>query len=106
MTCFIIYPFIANWYQYIFLLIPFGMSSGICNTLINSLVSKEVDPTLIGGAFGLSASIGSLTRIIAPSISGLLVDHIGIEGPYVLSFLLSGLILLLTHTHVLKEKNL
>jgi len=90
--CFLIYPFINGIIQYIILLAPFGITSGIANTLISSAVSKEVDPKLIGGAFGISASVGSLTRIIAPFIGGWSIDNIGIEAPYILSFFITILI--------------
>jgi len=101
--CFGLYPLIGSVKYYILLLVPFGASSGITNTLISSIVSPEVGNTSIGGAFGLLASIGSLTRIIAPSIAGFMIDRIGVNAPYILSCFISISILFFFKLKLKKE---
>jgi MFS transporter, DHA1 family, tetracycline resistance protein len=59
------------------ILAPTSFSGGILNTVINSAITKSVTPAEIGGALGLSASIESATRVIAPSLGGLLLDAVG-----------------------------
>lgn len=55
-------------------LLPIAMSGGILNTVINSALSKSVAPIETGGILGLSASLESLTRVIAPSLGTLLLQ--------------------------------
>lgn len=55
-------------------LAPTAVAGGILNTVINSAISKLVQPQEVGGILGLSASIESATRVIAPSLGGLLLD--------------------------------
>lgn len=56
-------------------LAPTAVAGGILNTVINSSISKLVPPHEIGGILGLSASIEAATRVIAPSLGGLLLDQ-------------------------------
>jgi len=62
----------------IFLMIAltlFGFGCGILNTLIQSNISKLVEQSELGGTLGISASIGSLTRVFAPIVGGFLIDN-------------------------------
>jgi DHA1 family tetracycline resistance protein-like MFS transporter len=56
---------------------PTAFAGGVLNTVINSAISKSVAPAEIGGMLGLSASLESATRVIAPSLGGLLLDQVG-----------------------------
>jgi DHA1 family tetracycline resistance protein-like MFS transporter len=56
---------------------PTAVAGGILNTVINSAVTKLVQPQEVGGILGLSASIESATRVISPSLGGLLLDQVG-----------------------------
>jgi MFS family permease len=67
--------------QHLLVLVPLGAVSGVSNTLVSSLVSKEVDPTLRGGTLGLSAALGSLTRVVAPLVGTYMVQHSGPSTP-------------------------
>jgi DHA1 family tetracycline resistance protein-like MFS transporter len=60
---------------------PLAASGGILNTIINSALSKSVHPEEVGGTLGLSASLESLTRVIAPSLGGFLLGSIGAWAP-------------------------
>lgn len=55
-------------------LVPFSLSSGALNTLINSLITKHVKSHEIGGALGITSSVGSLTRVIAPVVGSQLLQ--------------------------------
>jgi DHA1 family tetracycline resistance protein-like MFS transporter len=79
--------------QQALVVIPLSLASGVCNTIISTLVSQEVDPALYGGALGLSAAIGSLTRVMAPAMGGVLVEYL---GPHTPGYCCSGICLYLT----------
>jgi len=64
-------------------LIPLGLASGLVNTLINSKVSKEVDNEHIGGTLGVSAALGSMTRMVASPAAGFFVEKFGSGTPFV-----------------------
>jgi len=71
-------------------LFPVSLSSGLLSTLINSEITKQVKQSEVGGTLGLSASIGSLTRVIAPMCSGYLIDRFGVWCPGLLGGILMG----------------
>eukprot|EP01125_Pyxidicula_operculata_P014211 TRINITY_DN4730_c0_g1_i1.p1 TRINITY_DN4730_c0_g1~~TRINITY_DN4730_c0_g1_i1.p1 ORF type:complete len:449 (-),score=71.94 TRINITY_DN4730_c0_g1_i1:74-1420(-) len=81
---YVLYALTTDSYQQIVVLIPLGMASGLANTLITTRVTHEVDQTLMGGALGVSAALGSLTRIISPPAGGWLIDQVGPGFPFYL----------------------
>lgn len=62
-------------------LTPTAISGGILNTLLSSTLTKAVAPQEIGGILGLSASVESSTRIIAPILGGALLEKVGTWSP-------------------------
>jgi len=62
-------------------LTPTAISGGILNTLLSSTLTKAVAPQEIGGILGLSASVESSTRIIAPILGGALLERVGTWSP-------------------------
>jgi DHA1 family tetracycline resistance protein-like MFS transporter len=60
---------------------PNSMAGGILNTMLSSTLTKSVAPQEIGGILGLSASVESSTRIIAPTAGGFLLQQVGIWAP-------------------------
>jgi len=60
---------------------PTALSGGLLNTLLSSTLTKAVAPQEIGGILGLSASVESATRIIAPLLGGVLLQQIGAWAP-------------------------
>jgi DHA1 family tetracycline resistance protein-like MFS transporter len=77
------------------ILIPIALSAGILNTIINSLLSKSVYPEEVGGTMGLSSSLESLTRIIAPVLGGVMLGQVGTWAPGIFGAILMGLVLYL-----------
>jgi len=63
------------------ILAPASFSGGLLNTLLSSTLTKAVSPDEIGGILGLSASVESSTRIIAPIIGGALLQELGTWAP-------------------------
>ena len=60
---------------------PNSMAGGILTTMLSSTLTKAVAPHEIGGILGLSASIESSTRIIAPTLGGFLLQQVGTWAP-------------------------
>ena len=62
-------------------LLPTSFAGGILNTLLSSTLTKAVTPQEVGGILGLSASVESSTRILAPIIGGALLQQLGAWAP-------------------------
>lgn len=62
-------------------LAPTAFAGGILNTVLSSALTKAVQPQEIGGILGLSASIESATRVIAPTLGGILLERLGAWSP-------------------------
>ncbi len=60
---------------------PVSVAGGVLNTVINSALSKAVTPGEVGGTLGLSSSLEALTRVISPSIGGLMLERLGTAAP-------------------------
>jgi predicted MFS family arabinose efflux permease len=74
------------------ILAPTAFAGGILNTVLSSALTKVVEPQEIGGILGLSASIESATRVIAPTLGGILLGRIGTWAPGAFgAILLAGL---------------
>jgi DHA1 family tetracycline resistance protein-like MFS transporter len=62
-------------------LIPLSLATGILNTVLSSALTKAVHPEEVGGTLGLSTSLDSLTRVLAPSLGGVLLQRLGPWAP-------------------------
>jgi MFS transporter, DHA1 family, tetracycline resistance protein len=58
-------------------LAPLALAGGVLNTVISSLITKAVHRDEVGGALGFSASLESLTRVLAPALGGVLIARLG-----------------------------
>ena len=63
------------------ILAPTALAGGVLNTVLSSALTKAVEPQEIGGILGLSASIESATRVIAPTLGGILLGRLGAWAP-------------------------
>jgi DHA1 family tetracycline resistance protein-like MFS transporter len=66
-------------------LTPLCFAISIQNTVSQSVLSKTVGPTEIGGAFGLSSAVQNVGSIAAPIIGGLIIGSLGTWAPGVLA---------------------
>lgn len=85
----------SNTLTFMLILLPLGILSGVSNTLISSLVSKTVDPSKVGGALGVSAALGSLSRIIGPTVTSYMSQSISLSSPPLVCASISFLLILL-----------
>jgi DHA1 family tetracycline resistance protein-like MFS transporter len=69
-------------------LIPIALAGGVLNTVLNSALTKSATAEEVGGILGLSASLESLTRALAPFAGGVLLDSVGGWAPGIISALI------------------
>jgi DHA1 family tetracycline resistance protein-like MFS transporter len=81
------WAFVPNLATLLIVLAPLSAANGVLNTVLNSALTKSVYPEEVGGTLGLSASIESLSRVIAPSAGGVLLQSLGTWAPGVFSAL-------------------
>jgi predicted MFS family arabinose efflux permease len=62
-------------------MLPLMGGGWIANTIITSGISKAVEPAEIGGMLGISTSVENITRVISPTVGGLLFGIFGIWAP-------------------------
>ncbi|MCA9963587.1 MAG: MFS transporter [Anaerolineales bacterium] len=74
-------------------LIPLALAGGIFNTVINSALTKAVTREEVGGMLGLSAALESLTRVIAPSSGGVLIQLLGTAAPGVVGAIITAVLI-------------
>lgn len=73
-------------------LTPTAIAGGVLNTILASTLTKAVEPQEVGGILGLSTSIESLTRVIAPTLGGALLGWAGTAAPGIFSAAMLGLL--------------
>ena len=61
------------------------MAGGVLGTVLQSMISKAVKAEEIGGMLGISGSLEALTRVIAPTVGGLLIQRLGTWAPGIFS---------------------
>ncbi len=85
---FFLWGMVPNVITLLIVLIPIAFGGGVLNTVINGALSKSVYPEEIGGTLGISASVESLTRVIAPALGGVLLMYFNAWGPAIFSGLI------------------
>jgi len=76
-----IWAFTPNLIVLLLVLIPMAVAIGILGAIINSALSRSVYPQEVGSTLGISASLESLTRVIGPSLGGVLLGQVGTWSP-------------------------
>jgi DHA1 family tetracycline resistance protein-like MFS transporter len=79
------WAFTPNVITLLVIMVPLAFSGGILNTILNSSLTKAVTSEEVGGTLGLSTSLESLTRVIAPSLGGFLLGQLGAWAPGLLA---------------------
>jgi MFS family permease len=73
-------------------MVPLAVGGGMMRPVINSLITKCVEPEEVGGMLGISVSFVSAANAIAPLIGGVLFQAIGPRAPF---FFGGGLMIIL-----------
>jgi len=82
-------------------LLPMSLSGGVLNTVIQSSISKSVSREEVGGMLGIASSLEAFTRVIGPTIGGLLLERLGVWAPGVFSAVLMAWVVLFTYRKVI-----
>jgi DHA1 family tetracycline resistance protein-like MFS transporter len=82
------WSFAPNVIIFLIIMILLACSGGILSAILNSVLTKAVYQEEVGGTLGLSASLESLTRQIAPSQGGYLLEQVGRWTPGVVASLI------------------
>jgi DHA1 family tetracycline resistance protein-like MFS transporter len=85
--------FVPNLIFLLIVITPMPLAGGLLNTVINSSITKSVFPEEVGGALGLSGSLDSLARVIAPTIAGVMLQQMGAPSLGISAFLIMALVL-------------
>lgn len=73
-------------------LIPLAFSGGVLNTVVNSSLTKVVRVEEVGGILGLAAALESATRVISPTLGGILLDYLGSWAPGIMGAFITALL--------------
>jgi len=87
------------------IMLPLAVGGGMLNTVINSAITKAVTPEEIGGTLGISTSIESASRVIAPSAGGFLLQSLGAWAPGLVSAALMAWAILFTYLQIIRVKD-
>lgn len=82
------WAFTAQLWVLLIVMVPLAISGGVLNTVLQSAVSKSVSRDEIGGILGISGSLEAVTRVIAPTVGGFLLQQVGRWAPGVFSALI------------------
>ena len=86
-------------------MLPLAVGGGMLNTVINSAISKAVSRQEIGGTLGISTSLESVSRVIAPSAGGFLLQNLGAWAPGIVSALLILWAILFSYRRIILGKS-
>lgn len=82
------WAFVPNLVVLLIIMLPLALSGGVLGTVIQSAITKAVQPQEIGGILGISGALESLTRVIAPIVGGYLLGNLGTWAPGIFSAVL------------------
>jgi MFS family permease len=85
-------------------MLPLALAGGVLNTVIQSAITKAISRDELGGTLGLSASLESITRVIAPTVGGFLLQHLGTWAPGMLSAILMGWAVAFAYENIVLKK--
>ncbi len=82
------WAFVPNLPVLLVVMLPLALSGGVLNTVIQSALTKAVTRDEIGGTLGLAGALEAVTRVIAPTVGGLLLGNLGTWAPGIFSAIL------------------
>ena len=82
------WAFTAQLWLLLVVILPLALSGGVLNTVVQSAISKSVSRDEVGGILGISGSLEAITRVIAPTLGGFLIQQVGRWAPGIFSALI------------------
>jgi DHA1 family tetracycline resistance protein-like MFS transporter len=84
-------------------LIPLAFAGGVLNTVVNSALTKVVQPEEVGGILGLSAALESITRVLSPTLGGVLLDFLGAWAPGIIGAIITAWLSTFVYRHIFQK---
>jgi DHA1 family tetracycline resistance protein-like MFS transporter len=81
-------------------ILPLGLSGGVLNTVLQSAITKSVSRDEVGGILGISGSLEAITRVIAPTLGGFLIQQVGRWAPGIFSALIMAWVITFVYRRV------
>ncbi|MFN8471460.1 MAG: MFS transporter [Anaerolineae bacterium] len=81
-------------------MIPVSFGGGVLSPSINSLITKSVDATEVGGILGISAAFVSGANAIAPVMGGLIWQTMGPRWPFWIWGVLMGVLFVVAYFRI------
>jgi len=85
-------------------MLPIAVSGGTLNTVLRSVITKLVDRREVGGVLGIQTSAESLTRVIGPTIGGLLIGQFGTSAPGIFGAVVLVLLLPYAYSQLIRHR--
>jgi MFS transporter, DHA1 family, tetracycline resistance protein len=97
------WAFTTNLGLLLVVLLPLSVAGGVLNTVLQSSVSKSVGREEVGGILGISSSLEAVSRVIAPSLGGFLLQSVGVWAPGVFSALLMFWVVIFAYRKIIGQ---
>ena len=75
------WAFVPNLGVLLVIMFPLALAGGVLGTVLQSAITKAVEPQEIGGMLGISGALEAITRVIAPTAGGFLLEQFGTWAP-------------------------
>jgi DHA1 family tetracycline resistance protein-like MFS transporter len=99
------WAFVPNLVTLLIIMLPLALAGGVLGTVIQSAITKSVKQQEIGGMLGISASLESLTRVIAPTVGGYLLGNLGSWAPGIFAAILMAWAVWFAYRRIIRGKD-
>jgi MFS transporter, DHA1 family, tetracycline resistance protein len=99
------WAFTPNLLVLLIVMLPLSLAGGVLNTVIQAALTKAVSRDELGGTLGLSGSLEAITRVIAPTVGGFLLEHFGTWAPGLLSAILMSWAVSFAYENIVLKKD-
>jgi DHA1 family tetracycline resistance protein-like MFS transporter len=99
------WAFVPNLIILLIVMLPLALAGGVLGTVIQSAITKAVQPQEIGGMLGIAGALESLTRVIAPIVGGYLLGNLGTWAPGIFSAFLMTWAVWFAYRRIVITKN-
>lgn len=94
------WAFTEHLWMLLVVMVPLALSGGVLNTLLQSAISKSVVRDEVGGILGITGSLEAITRVIAPTVGGYLIQQVGRWAPGIFGALLMAWVITFAYRRI------
>jgi DHA1 family tetracycline resistance protein-like MFS transporter len=95
------WAFTTSLWVLLIVMAPLALSGGVLNTVVQSAISQSVSREEVGGMLGISGSLESFTRVIAPTVGGFLLQSLGLWAPGIFSAILMVWVVIFAYRRII-----